>query len=156
MEKTNVFKWLIIILSVHILSVQAGLLHGLSGKNEALWLAIIFALSYSAASGFIIYLSDKRWLIFIYAVADGIGVELYYEQSIPSLYIVIYFALYTFLLIYSTVLIDKTVKPVELTDEIKLICKYIDEGMTREAIAKKMDISPYRIWKLLKENNIKK
>lgn len=158
MKKTQVFKWLVIVLSIHILSVQTGLLHGLSGKNESIWLAFVFAISYAVASAFIIYLSDKRWLIFIYALADGVGVELYYEGTVPPYLIVIYFALYTFLLIYSTTLIDKnTAKEPEklvlspeqrLLDDILTLRSY---KLNKEEIGKKIGISYDRVNKILKE-----
>lgn len=156
MKKKAIFKWLIIVLSLHILSVQTGLLHGLGEKNKMMIFALIFALPYSAASGFIIYLSEKKWLIFLYALADALGVGFYYMTNVILWIIVLYFSLYTFLLIFSIVFIDKNEEgEKELPEQVKKICQLIDQGKTRDEISKKLSISKHIIWKLLREHKIK-
>jgi hypothetical protein len=104
--RTNVFKWLIVVLTLHIFAVMAGLLHGLNGKNEALWIAVVFAASYSVASAFVVYIAQRKWLVFTYAIADGLGVLAYYFDGTPQSVISVYFGVYTFGLIASTIYIS--------------------------------------------------
>lgn len=103
-------KALIIILSIHIFSVQTKLLYLLNGGDvfsflnvdEPTILAMVFSLSYSIATAIIIYKSQSRRLIMLYAVLDAIGVLLYYFQIIPVAVASFYFAIYTFCIIAST------------------------------------------------------
>ena len=108
--KQQVFKWLIIVLTVHIFSVMAGLLHGLNGQNDSIWVAAIFAASYSLASAFVVYIANRRWLVFCYAIADGLAVLFYYFAGTPQWLISMFFGIYTFGLIASTIYIQATRK----------------------------------------------
>ena len=81
---------LIIILSIHIFSVQTKLLYWINPEiaekngfsflnfDEPTVLAMVFSLSYSIATAIILYRSNNRRLIMAYAVLDGLGVLLYY------------------------------------------------------------------------------
>lgn len=117
-------KALIIILSVHIFSIHAKLLYYLNpeigNKNpfsfldlsEPMVLSMIFALSYSMATAFIIYKSNSKRLIIVYAALDALGVLFYYFTFIPIYVTAFYFAIYTFILIGSTISIkDNKQKP---------------------------------------------
>lgn len=140
----EIFKWLIIILTIHIFSVMAGLLHGLNSKNESIWLAFVFAASYSIASAFIVYLANERWLIYSYATADGIGVLCYYFTGIPQWIVAVYFAVYTFGLIASTVYLTS-----DTTSEILVMKR---QGKSVKEIANTTGQTEYRITKILREN----
>ena len=84
--KGKAFNFLIIVLTVHIFAVQTKILYFLSPElaqkgsfsvmdmNEHAWLAMIFALSYSMATAFIIYLTNKWWIRLVYAIMDGLAV----------------------------------------------------------------------------------
>lgn len=108
--KKNVFKWLIVVLTIHIFSVMAGLLHGLNGQNENLFAAIVFAASYSVASAFVVYIANRNWLIIGYAVADGLAVLFYYFSGTPEWLISVFFGFYTFGLIASTIYLTRNGK----------------------------------------------
>lgn len=142
----SVFKWLVVILTVHIFSVLSGLLHGLNGKNESLWLAIIFAASYSIASAFIVYLANERWLIISYAAMDAIGVLCYYFSNTPQWMVAIYFAIYTFALIASTIFLT--------SDETQEILALKKQGKTIKDISIAVGMTEYKVAKILKENEV--
>lgn len=139
----EIFKYLIIILTIHIFSVLAGLLHNLNGKNESLWLAFVFAASYSIASAFIVYLANERWLIICYAAADALGVLCYYFNGIPQWIVAIYFAVYTFGLIASTIYLS--------ADPEKEIINMRKQGKTLKEIASLTGTTEYQVSKTLKE-----
>lgn len=132
-------RTLIIILSVHIFSVQTKLLYHLNGGEvfsflnltEQTILAMVFALSYSAATAVVMYLSDDSRLIIIYAGMDGLAVLLYYFKFIPDWFSAFYFAGYTFLLIYSVIAVKR---PENASD-------MYNKGMTLKDIAEKLNIS---------------
>lgn len=104
-------RWLIIILSFHIFSVQTKLLYLLNGGenfsylnlSEQTVLAMLFSLSYAIATAIIIYKSTNKRLIILYACLDALGVLLYYFALIPIAVAAFYFAIYTFVLIASTI-----------------------------------------------------
>lgn len=131
--KTNIFKWLIIVLTLHIFSVMAGLLHGLNGKNESIWLAFLFAASYAVASAFVVYIAQKRWLIMCYAVADGIAVIFYYFSATPEALISIFFGVYTFGLIASTIYLSFS--PAEM----------LKAGLKKSEVSKITDIPRHKL-----------
>lgn len=131
--KSNIFKWLIVVLTIHIFSVMAGLLHGLNGKNESLWLAFIFAASYAVASAFVVYIAQKKWLIVCYAVADGLAVIFYYFSGTPAWLISIFFGVYTFGLIASTIYLS--LSPADM----------LKAGLKKSEVSKLTDIPRHKL-----------
>ena len=104
-------KYLITILSIHIFSVQTKLLFLLNGGggefsfitfDEPTILAMVFSMSYSIATAIIIYKSASKRLVILYAMLDGLAVLLYYFTAIPIQAGAVYFAIYTFCIIAST------------------------------------------------------
>lgn len=140
----SIFRWLVIILTIHIFSVLSGLLHGLNGKNESIWLAFTFAASYSIASAFIVYLANERWLIISYATADAFGVLCYYFSATPQWIVAVYFAIYTFGLIASTIFLT--------SDQTSEILSMKKAGKTVKDISISVGMTEYKINKILKEN----
>jgi len=117
--------------------------------DEAAILAMIFALSYSIATAFVIYLTKKRWMVMTYAGADGIAVLLYYFTKIPVEVSAFYFALYTFFLIASTTLIKDSE-----TSETK-ISKLKKSGMTQKDIAMELGVSESSVSRSLAKKDSK-
>lgn len=109
-------KPLIIILSIHIFSVQTKLLYLLNGGvdfsylniTEQTILAMVFSLSYSIATAIIIYKAPTKRMVILYAILDGLAVLLYYFTIIPLWTGSIYFAIYTFCIIASTIALNPT------------------------------------------------
>lgn len=124
-------RTLIIILSIHIFSVQTKLLYLLNGGSdqfsylnitEQTILAMVFSVSYSVATALILYKSKNTKLILLYALLDGLAVLLYYFIRIPIEVSAFYFAIYTFVMIASTLALGK--KPVKK--------KYSQSALARE------------------------
>ena len=156
MKQKLSFKLLVIVLTVHIFSVQSKLLYFLSPEmkvklpftftdlNEHAYLAMVFALSYSLATAFIIYMSEKKWLVLTYAVMDGLAVLLYYGDNTYKVTSV-YFALYTFLLIGSVIFMRQTPTVLDKLHSMK------DKGISVKDISNRLGISKSKIYKILKK-----
>ena len=115
--------------------------------NEPSVLAMIFALSYSIATAFIIWLTKKRWMILSYAVLDGLAVALYYYSETPLWAKVFYFALYTFFLVASTTFIrDDKSKTIE-----NVVSSMKDSGMSQKEIANETGKSESTISRIIKK-----
>jgi hypothetical protein len=112
---------------------MAGLLHGLNGRNDNLWVAVVFAASYSIASAFVVYISQRRWLIMAYAVADGLGVLFYYFAATPPWLISVYFGLYTFGLVASTMYLS--LSPTEM----------LKSGLNKKQVSELTGISKHKL-----------
>ena len=154
----NKFSALVIVLTFHLFFVQTKLLYFLSPEidekglfsllsmNEHSYLAMLFALSYSLATAFVIYLTKKRYVILVYALLDGLAVGFYY-LSAPFQVVAPYFAIYTFVLIASTLV---TRGDESLEGKIKTFKK---EGMSVDKLSKRFNISKNKIYSLLKQKN---
>lgn len=154
--KPKHFNKLIIALSIHIFSVHCKLLYYLNPEistkqafsylnlDEPTILAMVFALSYSVATAFVIYISNRKSIIFTYGFIDTIGVLLYYFISIPIHFGAIYFALYTGILIISTMFLNG---PEYLIDKIMEMKK---KGITQREVAEKLNISESKVSRILK------
>ena len=93
--KTNYFRLLIVALTIHIFSVHCRLLYYLNPEvsdkhsftfltiDEPTVMAMVFALSYSLATAFVIISTKRRTFIILFGVLDTIGVLLYYFIAIP-------------------------------------------------------------------------
>lgn len=150
-------KYLIIILSVHIFSVHAKLLYYLNPElvektsfsfanlSEPSILAMVFALSYSLATAVVIYNTENKRIIATYALLDGVAVLLYYFTKLPMFLSAFYFAIYTFILIGSTITIKK---PITMFDMQKA-------GATLKEIAEKFKVSESTISRKLNGKNSK-
>jgi hypothetical protein len=159
--KPQHFNKLIIALSIHIFSVHCRLLYYLNPEittkppfsflniDEATVLAMVFALSYSVGTAFVIFISKKRSLILIYGIIDTIGVLLYYFTSIPIHYGAIYFALYTGILISSTMFLNG---PEYLADQI---LEMKEKGITQREAAERLNISESKVSRVLKRTKHK-
>ena len=112
--------------------------------DEPTVLAMVFALSYSVATAFVIYISKRRSLILAYGIIDTIGVLLYYFTSIPLHYGAIYFALYTGILITSTMFLNG---PEYLVDKI---LEMKEKGITQREAAERLNISESKVSRILK------
>ncbi len=153
--KPKHFNLLIIALSIHIFSVHCRLLYYINPEisikpafsyltfDEPTILAMVFALSYSVATAFIIYISNRKSLIITYGIIDTIGVLLYYFTKIPIHYGAIYFALYTGVLIISTVFLNGTEYQI---DEIR---KLKEKGLTQREVAERLNISESKVSRIL-------
>ena len=143
-------------LTIHIFSVHSKLLYHLNPEvankvgfsfltlNEMTILAMVCALAYSLATFYVVGRTKNKWLIFIYAGLDAIGVLLYYFILIPIYYGAIYFALYTGILILSTIYLDN---PEYLADHI---LEMKNKGISQREIAQKLDISETMVSRQLK------
>ena len=152
MKNSTSFNALIIVLTVHIFSVHTKLLYYLSPEisnhhtfsyltlDEPSILAMVFAVSYSLATAFIIYKTNKKWMILTYAGADGLSVLLYYFTKIPIAVSAFYFALYTFFLIASAYYIREKQSPIHAMKA---------NGMTQKAIAEELNISESKVSRTL-------
>lgn len=150
---------LIIALTIHVFSVQSKLLFHLNPDgddkdtfsffefNESTILAMLFALSYSLATFFVVNNTKNRNLIYIYAGLDAIGVLLYYYTQIPDHYRAVYFALYTGILILSTIYLDKNDYLADHILELK------QKGVSQKEIALQLDISESMVSRILKRIN---
>ena len=153
--KPKHFNKLIVALSFHIFSVHSRLLYYLNPEiltkqgfsyltiDEPTILAMIFALSYSVATAFVIYISNRRSLIFTYGILDTFGVLLYYFTSIPIEYGAIYFALYTGILIASTVFLNGSEYLIDKIKEMK------EKGLTQREIGERLSISESKVSRIL-------
>ncbi len=106
---------LLLALTIHIFSVHSKLLYHLNpelaehpsfsfGKfDEPTILALVFALAYSLATISVISITRQKKLIFLFAALDSLGVLLYYFTEIPLQFGAVYFAIYTGILILSTI-----------------------------------------------------
>ena len=153
--KPKHFKILIIALSVHIFSVHTRLLYYLNPEistkqgfsylniDEPTILAMIFALAYSVATASVIYITNRKSLIFTYGILDAFGVLLYYFTSIPIEYGAIYFALYTGILIVSTMYLNGTDYLIDKIREMK------EKGLTQREVAERLSISESKVSRIL-------
>ncbi len=105
---------------------------------------MVFALSYSVATAFIIFMTNRKSIIITYALLDTIGVFLYYFTTIPIHYGGIYFALYTGILIASTMFLNGSEYLVDRIIEMK------EKGMTQREAAEKFNISESKVSRILK------
>ena len=92
--KPKHFNKLIIALSIHIFSVHCKLLYYLNPEisikhafsylnlDEPTILAMVFALSYSVATAFVIYTSNRKSLILIYGFIEYFGVYCTTESGV--------------------------------------------------------------------------
>ncbi|NQU32408.1 MAG: helix-turn-helix domain-containing protein [Bacteroidetes bacterium] len=157
--KSKPINLLIIALTIHIFSVHCKLLYYLNPEldikpaftfisfNEPTILAMVFALAYSLATFFVVSSSNRKTLIFIFAFLDSIGVLLYYFTKIPLYLGAIYFALYTGILIISTVYLDN---PEYLSDQI---FEMKQRGVSQREIAVRLKISESSVSRILKRVN---
>jgi len=146
-------KPLIIILTVHIWAVHTKLLYYLNPEmvekipfsyltfNEPTVLAMIFALSYSLATAFVIYKTDTKRIIITYAVLDGLSVLLYYFTKLPIWISAFYFSIYTFILIASVI-------SVRIPDTMESLSK---KGFKLADIAKKFNVSESTVSRRLRK-----
>ena len=154
--KPKHFNKLIIALSIHIFSVHCKLLYYLNPEitikqafsylnmDEPTILAMVFALSYSVATAFVIFITNRRSLILTYALLDTMGVFLYYFTTIPIHYGAIYFAIYTGILIASTMFLNG---PLYLADQI---IELKNKGITQREAAERLNISESKVSRVLK------
>lgn len=152
----STFKALIIVLSIHIFSVHTKLLYYLNPEvtekvgfsflnmSEPSILSMVFAISYSLATALVIYLTQKKWLILIYAAADGLAVLLYYFTDIPMWISAFYFALYTFFLIASITFLQEP-----QTIEMKMFGLKA-AGYSQKDIARQLNVSESKVSRTLK------
>lgn len=149
--KSKHFNILIIALSIHIFSVQTRLLYYLNSEistqqdfsylnfDEPTILAMVFALAYSVATASVIFITNKKILIFIYGILDSIGVLLYYFADIPIKYGAFYFALYTGILIVSTMYLNGNEYLSDKIIEMK------EKGLTQREVAERLNISESKV-----------
>jgi hypothetical protein len=152
-QPTNI---LLFALVLHIFSVHSKLLYYLNPEvenplpfsfikfNEPTLLAMVFAVAYSLATVSVISRTKQKSLIIIFAVLDSLGVLLYYFTEIPLQIGAIYFAVYTGMLILSTVYLDS---PEFLSDQIKEMKL---KGISQREIAQQLQISESKVSRLLK------
>jgi len=152
---------LIFSLTFHIFSVHAKLLYYLNPEleekvafsflklNEPTVTVMLFALAYSLGTFTVLRKSRKRWLIWIYAALDSVGVLLYYFTKIPLYFGAIYFALYTGTLILSSMYLNS---PEHLSDQI---LEMKGKGMTQREIAEQLDLSDSKVSRLLSQVKIR-
>ncbi len=126
-KRTQQIHILILALTFHVFWVNIKLLYDLNFSvgqvvqghrsyfSKEVILAILFAFSYSIATITVIRLTKRKSLITTYAILDSLGVLLYYFESIPDPVRAIYFAVYTFILIRSTIHLDN---PEYISDQI--------------------------------------
>lgn len=158
---------LVIILSVHLFSVQTKLLYWLNPEttqelkhsfsfltfDEPSILAMIFALSYSIATAVVIYNTENKRAIIVYAIMDAFGVMFYYFTKIPIVWVSIYFALYTFILIGSIITINSA-KPKKEKPIAVQMAEMAKEGMNYQQIAEEFNTSTATVSR--KINSLKK
>lgn len=158
--KNYVLYGIISFLTIHLFSVYSRLLFYLNPErateetfsflhiDEHTILAFIVALSYSTISSLVIFNSDRKGLVILFGILDSIGVLLYYVTDIPLYFGAIYFALYTGVLIISTLYLRKPDGLLEQTIKLK------EKGNTQKTIADKLGISESKVSRILnKENN---
>lgn len=142
---------LIIALTIHIFSVHSKLLYYLNPElvvkpafsflnfSEANVLAMVFALAYSLGTFTVLSTTKHKKLILVFAGLDSIGVLLYYFTKIPLYFGAFYFAIYTFVLIYSAIFLDN---PEYLSDQI---LEMKQKGVSQREIAKQLNISESKV-----------
>ncbi len=154
--KSNYFHLLIVALTIHIFSVHCRLLYYLNPEvvskhsftfltfDESTLLAMVFALSYSLATAFVIISTKRKAFVILYGILDTMGVLLYYFIAIPMQFGAIYFALYTGVLIISTMFLNG---PEYLSDRIKDLK---EKGFTQREIALRLKISESKVSRIMK------
>jgi hypothetical protein len=115
--------------------------------NEASILAMIFAIAYSLGTISVLSKARSVKLIYLYACLDAFGVLLYYFEAIPDFLRAFYFALYTGILIISTIYLDK---PEYLTDQI---IEMKQKGVSQRDIAQQLNLSESMVSRMLKRRN---
>ena len=151
-KKIQTIQILILALTFHVFWVNIKLLYDLNfTDNESsgvviskeFFLAFLFAMSYSIATISVIRLTRKKNLITTYAILDALGVLLYYFEQFPDPFRAIYFSVYTFILIRSTIFLDN---PEYLSDQI---LEMKDKGLTQREIAKKLSLSETKVSRII-------
>ena len=154
--KSNYFHLLIVALTIHIFSVHCRLLYYLNPEvvnkhaftfltiDESTLLAMVFALSYSLATAFVIISTKRKTFVILYGILDTLGVLLYYFIAIPMHFGAIYFALYTGILIISTMFLNG---PEYLSDRIKDLK---EKGITQREIALRLKVSESKVSRIIK------
>ena len=149
------FKYVIIVLTPHILGIHWRLLYYLNPEvankhlfsflifDEPTIIALVFAIAYSIGSAIIIYSTTKWYLIALYAILDAISVFLYYSIDIPLEYVAVFYAIYTGILISSTIFLRA---PKNLDDKIEGMK---ENGMNQRKIARKLNISESKVSRIL-------
>lgn len=147
---------LIIALAFHLFFVNSKLLYSLNQEpsnkatfsfsqfNEPNILAMLFAVSYSLATISVLRTTRKKQLIVIFALMDAFGVLVQYYPEMSRNYKAVYFAIYTGLLIISTIYLDN---PEYLSDAI---LEMKQKGVSQKEIAQKLDISESMVSRTVK------
>lgn len=143
---------LIIALAIHLFTVNCKLLFSLSLAtatdfpliNEPSVLALIFAVPYSLATVSVLRATKNKRLIVIFAVMDAFGVLIQYYPDISRHIKAVYFAIYTGLLIISTIYLDKSEYLSDLIIEMK------QKGVSQKDIALNLDISESMVSRTIK------
>jgi hypothetical protein len=84
-----------------------------------------------------------KLLIVVFAILDSIGVLLYYFTMIPLSVGAFYFAIYTGILIVSTIYVDN---PLYLTDQI---LEMKEKGVSQREIAQQLKMSESKVTRSL-------
>lgn len=135
-------KSLVVILSVHIYVIQTKLLTLLNGGGDFSYLsldersilAMVFAISYAAATAIVLYKTTNKRLIILFAAMDAAAVLLYYFTKIPLWVGAFYFSAYTFVIIASTISLSKKK----------------DNNYTQRELAKALGISESKVSRAIK------
>ena len=147
---------MIVSLTFHLFNVYSKLLYYLNPEvvtkhpfsflylDEPTILGMLFALSYSLATISILFTTNRKSLVVIFAILDAIGVLLYYFTKIPISYGAFYFALYTCVLILSIAYLDNQNSLPDKINDLK------DRGLTQREIAAKLKISESKVSRILK------
>jgi len=115
--------------------------------DEPTVMAMLFALSYSLATAFVIISTKRRAFIILFGILDTIGVLLYYFIAIPIYFGAIYFALYTGALIIASMYLNGTEY---LSDKIK---DMKEKGITQREIATRLRISESKVSRMLNKED---
>jgi hypothetical protein len=155
-NKSKLFDTLIIALTIHIFSVHAKLLYHLNPEvaeksgfsfidlNEQTILAMVFALAYSLATLSVLKGVSNRIIIVVFAILDALAVLLYYNINIQISNSAYYYALYTAVLIYSSLYFNN---PEYVTDQI---LEMKEKGVSQREIARMLNISESKVSRSLK------
>jgi hypothetical protein len=111
--------------------------------DEPTVMAMVFALSYSLATAFVIISTKRKTFVILFGILDTIGVLLYYFIAIPIYFGAIYFALYTGALIISSMYLNGSEF---LSDKIKDLK---EKGITQREIATRLRISESKVSRML-------
>jgi hypothetical protein len=154
--RTRNINILIIALVLHLFFVNSKLLYSLNQEssnkaqfsftslNEPDILAMVFAVSYSLATFSVLRTTKKKPLIVIFAIMDAFGVLVQYYPEISRHYKAVYFAIYTGLLIISTIYLDNSEYLSDAILELK------QKGITQRDIAQKLEISESLVSRTIK------